>query len=213
MKAVGRAIRVSAVGSMCGLLLVACGTGSNQSSTSSPRESPFASHAASPSPVVSLPPLLAGWTWYADSQRGYSVGIAPQWSARSQVGLACPAFVSNPALVDRWQPGQALPTDEGFSLCAVPATSCETPHDNGAYTPIIVAGVATNESTIVINDNRPPDGFRGYSVDLPANSLCYELHLMFMPGVSEERVVAVRAAVWASFTVYPPRTSVASAAG
>jgi hypothetical protein len=204
----------TAIGFVGVLVLGACGSATGQASRTSPTLPAFPSAVASPSPspVVTLPPLAAGWTWYTDNQRGYSVGIAPEWTARSQLGLACPYFVSNPGLLVRWDPRQARPTDEGFDLCAGPATSCQTPHDNGPYTPITVAGVETNESTLVINNNKLPNGFSSYSVYLPANGLCYELHLLFMPGVSEQRMIAVRADLWSSFMVYKPGTPVASSA-
>ncbi len=88
-------------------------------------------------------------------------------------------------------------------MCAVPASGCITPHDNGPYNPITVSGIKTYESLFTGNGQDWPTGFRSYSVYLPGNGICYELHAEFMAQVSDARVTLVRRVLWSSFTIFP----------
>lgn len=209
----GRGIARGAAAVLAAVLLTACGTASSPTASvtasPSPHRSPsvFPSASVTSSPTQSQAGLPSGWKWYLDVERGYRVGVAAEWTRRADSTVACPNFSTNTSA-----PNARLfrPTDEAFLPCAVPASGCTTPPDNGPYTPITVSGVKTYESLYTGDGQDWPKGLRQYSVYLPGNGICYELHVQFMAQVSDGRVSFVRQGLWTTFTVFPPGTTPAS---
>ena len=195
------------------VVLTACGStpvsSTSPMASASPSAAQSPSIAPSPSPTATASALPAGWIWYSDPEHGYSVAIAAAWvRSADSTGTACPYFSTDPSAPTA---RQFRPTDEAFGLCSTPASGCTTPHNNGFYTPITVAGVNTYESLSTGDGSDWPNGFREYDVDLPGNGICYELHAQFMGEVPDARVTLVRQTLWTSFTLFTPE-SVASSA-
>ena len=161
--------------------------------------------------MVELQPLPAGWAWYNDRSRGYAVGISLDWKeeAGSTTATACPVFSTNPP--DFPSPAGGKPNDDALAMCAVVATVCNvgTAASADSSVPIIVAHIATTENYLGTKPGGSyVTGVRSYSVEVPGNGLCYEIHIIAMSAVPQTRADSLRSGVWSSFTLFAPGSTV-----